>query len=250
MFRRLPIIALLLCSSVYAAAQQQGPRLTLDLEGGAVTASRNKARIPNEGGTLFDLRELTGTGAEPYGRAALTWRFADHHALRLTAAPLRISGEEVLDTDVQFEGRTFQAGQDTRATYQFSNYRLTYRYLFAPGERWQWGLGATAFIRDAQITLRQDGVQATNDDVGFVPLLHVYGERQLGERTSLVLDIDGAWAPQGRAVDATVRVQRQFGKGLTLGLGYRGLEGGADVDDVYNFAFLHYAALTVSWQIF
>lgn len=245
---RLPLLVLLL--SPLVAAAQQGPGLTLDLEGGAVTSSRNKARIPNEGGTLFDLRELTGKGAEPYARAALTWQFADHHALRLTAAPLRISGEEVLDQDVLFKDSTFQAGQDTRATYQFSNYRLTYRYLFAPGERWQWGLGATAFIRDAEITLRQDGVRATDDDLGFVPLLHVYAERRLGERTSLVLDIDGAWAPQGRAIDATVRLQRQFGKGLTLGVGYRGLEGGADVDDVYNFALLHYAAVTASWRIF
>jgi len=29
--------------------------------------------------------------------------------------------------------------------------------------------------------------------------------------------------------------------------GYRTVEGGADVDEVYNFAWLHYAVLSVSY---
>lgn len=240
----------LACVPLAALAQQDNPTgLTLDLEGGAVASSRNQARIPNEGGTRFDLRELTGTAPEAYGRLALTWQFAAHHALRLTAAPLELSGSKVLDQDVVFEGSTFLAGAETRAAYQFSNYRLTYRYDFSPGERWQWGLGGTLFVRDAAITLRQGALEEVNDDVGLVPLLHVRGERRLGARTALVLDVDGAVAPQGRAIDATVRVERSFGRGLTVGLGYRGLEGGADNDDVYNFAWLHYAALTVGWQV-
>jgi len=34
---------------------------------------------------------------------------------------------------------------------------------------------------------------------------------------------------------------------LRIGLGYRILEGGADVDAVYTFAMFHHLALTVSW---
>ncbi len=244
------LIAATTCVSLPALAQQQDDNgLTLEVEGGAVTSSRNKVRIPNEGGTRFDLRELTGSAPEAFARAAVTWKFADHHALRLTAAPLELSGSDVLEQDVDFEGSTFLAGAQTRGTYQFSNYRLTYRYDFSPGERWRWGVGGTLFVRDAAITLRQGALDATNDDVGLVPLLHVRGERRLGSRTSLVMDLDGAIAPQGRAIDATVRVERTFGSGLKVGLGYRTLEGGADNDEVYNFAWLHYAALTLGWQI-
>lgn len=214
-----------------------------------MTSSRNTVRIPNEGGTRFDLRDIAGSAPEAYGRLALTWQFADRHALRLTAAPLELSGEDALEGDVVFEDSTLLAGQQTRGTYQFSNYRLTYRYSFAPGDHWSWGIGGTLFVRDAAITLRQGNLSATNDDVGLVPLLHVRGERRLGPRTALVFDVDGAVAPQGRAIDATLRVERAFGDNLKVGLGYRGLEGGADNDDVYNFAWLHYAALTVGWTI-
>lgn len=230
-----------------AAAPHDG--LTLELEAGAFALSRNDVRIPNDGGTRFDLRDLTGSGPAAYGRVALTWRFADRHALRLTAAPLRISGSGELAQDVDFEGSTFPAGVPTRGSYQFSNYRLTYRRMFSPGEHWHWGIGGTVFVRDAAIRLRQGSLRETNDDVGLVPLLHVYGERRLGERDLLVIDVEAAAAPQGRAVDATIRVQRRLRNGMTLGVGYRGLEGGADNDTVYTFAWLHYLALSASWQL-
>ena len=108
--------------------------LTLELETGAVAYSRNDVRIPNDGGTRFDLRDLTGSGPELYGRLALTWRLNERHVLRFTAAPLRTSGTGTLENDVIFEDTEFQGGESTQGVYQFSNYRVTYRRMFAPGE--------------------------------------------------------------------------------------------------------------------
>lgn len=254
----LVLAAALALGSTHAGAQAGGatgaggdthtPGVTLELESGAVGYARNDVRIPNDGGTLFDLRDLTGSGPELYGRLALTWRFGDRHALRFTAAPLHISGTGVLEDDVIFESSEFLGGEPIHGSYQFSNYRVTYRRMFAPGERWHWGIGGALFVRDAVITLRQGALEETNDDVGLVPLLHVYGERPLGERTSLVVDIEGAAASQGRAVDAAIRVQRELRNGMTLGVGYRGLEGGADNDELYTFAWLNYLTLSVGWQ--
>jgi hypothetical protein len=37
-------------------------------------------------------------------------------------------------------------------------------------------------------------------------------------------------------------------KNWTLAAGYRTLEGGADVDDVYTFAWLHYATASIAFR--
>jgi hypothetical protein len=105
-------------------------------------------------------------------RLAVTWRLDERHALRFTAAPLRISDAGVLERDVLFESCEFLGGEPTRGSYEFSNYRLTYRRMFPPGERWHWGIGGALFVRDAVIALRQGALQESNDDVGLVPLLH------------------------------------------------------------------------------
>lgn len=49
-------------------------------------------------------------------------------------------------------------------------------------------------------------------------------------------------------MDAAIRVQRELRNGMTLGVGYRGLEGGADNDELYTFAWLNYVTLSVGWQ--
>jgi hypothetical protein len=247
------LVAALATGHAHAQPQDQNRSasaggLSLELETGAVAYARNDLRIPNDGGTRFDLRDLTGSGPEAYGRLALTWRLNDRHALRFTIAPLRTTGRGVLDDDVTFEDTVFPGGESTRGVYQFSNYRVTYRRMFTPGERWHWGIGGALFVRDAVISLRQDGLRETSDDVGLVPLLHVYGQRRLGEHTTLIVDMEGAAAPQGRAVDASIRVQRSFRNGMTISAGYRGLEGGADNDELYTFAWLNYATFAVGWR--
>ena len=58
----------------------------------------------------------------------------------------------------------------------------------------------------------------------------------------------GAWSPMGRAVDAALTAQHTFDSGWFLAAGYRTLEGGADNDDVYTFAWLHYAVAAVGYR--
>ncbi len=82
----------------------------------------------------------------------------------------------------------------------------------------------------------------------MVPLLHLRGDILLGDRWSFLADIEGAGAPQGRAVDATVQLRYTLPSGWRTALGYRTLEGGADNDDVYTFAWLHHALISVGLQ--
>lgn len=219
------------------------------IEGAAVWQSRNTARIPNSAeGSRFSLRDLQGGGAKAAYRVDATWQLAERHQLRALHAPFSLTRTGVPDTALEFDGATFAAGEPTRIHYQFDSYRLSYRYRFHHGSAWTWWGGATVKVRDASIGLRQVGVEAAYENTGVVPLLSVAGFRRLGDRWTLVLDADGLLAPQGRAFDIAVKARYALDEKLSMGLGVRTLEGGADNDDVYTFAWQHYALAEVSWR--
>jgi hypothetical protein len=247
------VLSLALAGSVHGAEAPTERRSdvqgwTLNLESGGVFYSRNKARIPNDTGTRFDLLDLTGDGPEAYARVSATYDFNARHALRLTLAPLESAGTGALEAPVQFQGADFAAGVPTRGEYAFNTYRLTYRWMAHRSEQWDWGLGATLLVRDAKTALQQGVVQRAKNDVGVVPLLHLYGAWHLTERTSLVADFEGAAAPQGRAVDLALSLEHTLPSGWRLFAGYRTLEGGADNDSVYTFAWLHFAVLGLGYR--
>jgi hypothetical protein len=219
------------------------------LEGGAVWQSRNVARIPNSAaGSKFSLRDLQGSGAEAAWRVDATWQVAERHQLRAMYAPYSITRTGIPDSALQFDGATFAAGEPTPVHYRFDSWRLSYRYRFHHGADWTWWGGATLKVRDASIGLSQVGVEAAYDNTGLVPLLSLAGYRRLGDRWTLVLDADGLLAPQGRAFDIALKARYALGERLSLGLGVRTLEGGADNDDVYTFAWQHYALVEVGWR--
>jgi len=228
--------------------------LSGSLESGAVWFGLNDVRVPGGGedggnaGDKFDLTALTGTGPDAYARLYLTYTINERHLLRLLYAPLEVEGIGTLGRATRFREATFLPGIDTEGTYEFSTYRLTYRYAFHQSAAWQWGIGGAVLIRDAAITLRQGDLKTTESNVGLVPLLHLHGLRRFGDHASASFDLEGLGAPQGRAIDAALAFNYEPTDRLTLSVGYRTLEGGADNDKVYTFAWIHYAMLAVTYR--
>ena len=56
-----------------------------------------------------------------------------------------------------------------------------------------------------------------------------------------LLDVDAIAGGPGRAEDASLKLARDVGERVQAAVGYRLVEGAADVDAVYTFAWLHYA---------
>jgi hypothetical protein len=240
-------VALLLAP---AAGEAQSPRFTLEIEGGPAWQSRNDVEIPNDGSaTRFALDDLVRAGAIPAGRVYLGWAWRERHGVRLLVAPLTLREEGVPDTDIRFAGSTFQGGEPVSARYTFNSYRLSYRWLAREGDRTTAWLGATAKLRDAVVTLEQAGVSARDDDLGFVPLLHLAGEWRFAPGWHAGLDMDALAGGPGRAIDAALRIGREVNDGWRVSAGYRTVEGGADIDAVYAFAWFNYltVGLSRSW---
>jgi hypothetical protein len=227
-------------------AQDNG-RFALEFEGGAVWQTRNDIRIPNETGTEFSLVDAAGKGPGGVFRAEAAYDLNEKHGFRMVVAPLEIDGTGTFDKNILFAGELFTPGSAVAANYKFSSYRFTYRYRFYDGSMWRWQVGFTGFIRDARIALQQGDTYAEDTDVGFVPLVHLRGEAQLSDRWRFMLDVDGLAAPQGRAFDIAAKMAVALSDRWDMAFGYRTIEGGADVEQVFNFAWLHFA--TASFRL-
>ena len=249
MIRVSPLALLVAALALPRAAAAQTPRFVLELEGGAAWQGSNDVEIPNDGtATRFSLADVTGSGPWPAGRAYLTWNLGERHGLRVLAAPFSLTETGVADAPIDFAGARFDAGAPLEASYTFDSYRLTYRYRLRATARTTAWVGFTAKVRDATVELRQGATASRKDDVGFVPLLHVAGEWRAAPRWRLSLDADALAGGPGRAVDAALKVGYDLRDDVTLQLGYRTLEGGADVEETYNFAWLHYAVASIVWR--
>jgi hypothetical protein len=62
------------------------------------------------------------------------------------------------------------------------------------------------------------------------------------------VDADGLAGGPGRAVDAALKLGYDGIERWSVQAGYRTVEGGADVDEVYTFAWLHYAVVSLAWR--
>lgn len=232
-----------------AQAPDSESRFIVELEGGPAWQTKNDIQVPNDArGSRIALDALTGGGPFPAFRLYAEGRLGRRHGLRLLVAPLSISGTGVLTEPTDFNEVTFAAGTPTEATYRFDSYRLTYRYRLVSNPSWRVDIGLTAKIRSAETSLKQSQVSSSYSNVGFVPLLHAAAAWHPAPGWSLALDADGAAASQGRAFDVSLKLYRDLSKRWSLSAGYRTLEGGADVEDVYTFAWFHYFTVSAVYR--
>ncbi len=218
----------------------------LTFEAGGVSNPYNRAAIPGDDGTPFDLSK-SFRGQNFYHRISFAQKF-NRHGVRLLYAPLKITGNANFGKDITFMGEKFARGNKTDAEYQFNSYRASYFYQIDEEGPWQTRIGVTAKIRNAKTKLSQNGVSKTKKNTGLVPLFYLYSKYEWENGISMTLDFDGWAAPQGRAFDVGLMAGYAVVKNVDFNIGYRVLEGGVDNDKVYNFSRLEYLFGSVQWE--
>ena len=213
-----------------------------DAEAGYVWPGYIDVRIPNETGTLFSLKDDLAAESEFVYRLRLGYQINPKHSVSVLFAPLSLNAQGSIDKDIFFNGDFFPANTDLRAFYKFNSYRLTYRFDFINSNKWKVGLGLTVKIRDAEVRLEDAEKRSSNTDFGFVPLLNFRVEWIFSTKMSLLFEGDALASPggQGRAEDILLALFYRLNDRVSFKAGYRILEGGADVESVYNFTLLHY----------
>jgi len=216
---------------------------SFDIETGAVTTGYNNVRIPGDQGTLFSLKDDLISKTEIFFRLRANYTIKSRHTLSLLYAPLETISKGNVPYDILFEGETFPANTDLTGTYKFNSYRLTYRYEIVLKPKFEFGLGFTAKIRDAKIAMASSSLESEKTNVGFVPIINFRMLWKPYEKFGILLEGDALAAPQGRAEDVLIAATYRVSDRLGLKAGYRILEGGADNDEVYNFALFNYASV-------
>ena len=247
------LTAVLSLSTSVAQARDKSPTARkvaqIGLELGPTWQGRNDVRIPGNSGDEFSLLDVAGVGPFLAGRLWVNWAPWRRHEFRFVWAPLRIEGTQALKQPISFDDTQFATGIDTKGAYKFDTYRWTYRFVFYDGERWKWRIGGTLLLRDAEISLLQGGAYASNSNIGLVPLIHFAGSVRFAQRWSAELTADGLYVGKlGRAFDVALRFGFDVTDSWTAFAGYRMLEGGSDNDDVYTFAWLHYAVFALAYR--
>lgn len=240
------ILVAVLCSTAPSALAQD--RWRVDVENGAAFSGYNNVRIPGDTGTKFSMTDDLKSDTEYFWRVRADFRLAPKHVLSALVAPLTIDSSGTFAAPVDFAGATFAAGVPVDGTWTFNSYRVTYRYEPWRKDTWMFGFGATVKVRDAVIRLRSGGTTAEKTDLGVVPLVNFKFERRLSGRAAFLLEGDALAAPQGRAEDIFAGVVVDAGRRWSIKAGYRFLEGGADNDQVYTFAAVHYVAAGVVFR--
>jgi len=208
----------------------------LDIEGAYVMPGYNDVGIPGDSGTRFSLTEDLDADETTTFRVRYGHTFGEKHFVAGLVAPLTMKSQGTLDKNVDFNGATFAQGSAVDATFRFDSYRLIYRYLFHKSDKMRFSLGGAANVRDAAIKLEGNGVESEKTDTGVVPLLSFNLTWTPLEKLHLLVDGEALAAPQGRAEDILFAALYDVNESLSLKAGYRILEGGSDVDEVYTFS--------------
>ncbi len=220
-------------------------QLRLSLESGAVFTQYNDVRVPNDPnnqGTLFSFsNDFENNDGPIFFRAELAFLFNKKHIIEATAAPLLRKYRITSDRTIDFAGTAYQ-GADIEGEYKFNTYRFSYRYRIVDRPKLKFDLGASLLVRDARISLYSASSESEDTDLGYVPLVSFELSYKTTDNLDIILKGDALVGPVGRAEDVFTGVTYNLYKDiLKLKAGYRIIEGGADVDQVYNFAFFHFA---------
>jgi hypothetical protein len=219
----------------------------IDFETGIVSTGYNNVRVPGDKGTLFSMKKDLIPKTDIFYRLRMNYTIKTRHTVSLLYAPLTTKSTGKVNNDINFEGKLFPANTELNGTYKFNSYRLTYRYAFVKKPKFEFGLGLTAKIRDAKIALSSAALQSEKTNVGFVPIINFRLLCHIDNKFGILLDGDALAAPQGRAEDVQIAAIYKMKDNLILRAGYRILEGGADNDEVYNFALFNYASVGLSY---
>ena len=199
--------------------------------------------IPGDTGTRFSLSDDLSTSSSLFLRLRAGFSLGRRHSIILLYAPLSLEGSGSVPYPIDFSGVTFPANTRLSSVYRFNSYRISYRYGLKNSENLKIGIGLTAKIRDAEISLEGGGRDSKKTNVGFVPIINFLVEWRFSPSWRLLLEGDALAAPQGRAEDVFVGLVFQKSEDWALKIGYRILEGGADNDEVYNFSLVNYLAV-------
>lgn len=236
---------LFICLNANLAANAQ---TFVNLESGAFFTNINDIRYGSNG-TLFSLKNDFQTPVSPFLRLRIGFLTDEKNHFSILYAPLKIVETATLANDILFDGNNFKANMPIEAVYMFNSYRFTYNRRIISKDNFNFGLGLSAKIRDAGVSLKNSELFKENFNVGFAPLINLIANWDISQKMGVNFFGEGIAASKGRAIDISLSGRYTFSESLQGNFGYRLLEGGANGTDRYNFIQLHFIFASLNYSI-
>lgn len=227
----------------FIVPQNASGQFLFEAESGLAFQQYNDIRIPGDTGDEFSFTDELNVSSTLFIRGKAQGTIAERHTIFLTAAPLTFNGTGIFDRDIFFQDSLFPAQTPVNVRWQFNSWRITYQYKLIKREKIDFSIGFTAKLRDAKIVMASDNFSAQKTDLGFVPIISLALDWKFHEDAGFIFEGDALAGPQGRAADFIASLYYMFYDNFGLYAGYRFLEGGADIDDVYNFSLTQYGVI-------
>jgi hypothetical protein len=138
----------------------------LEFESGLVFPGYNDVRIPITPEHHFRWPVISSLKANHIFACGWHYIMRDRHAFSFSPH-LLVGGSGISGRQIDFQQTTFPSGTDIDAVYRFDSYRLTYRYEYLPSPEFNLGLGFTAKIRDAAVSLKSENQFAEKNQYRF-----------------------------------------------------------------------------------
>ena len=219
----------------------------VNLESGAFFTVINDIRNGNNG-TLFSLKNDFKNTISPFLRLRAGYLLNGKNHFSILYAPLKILQTGTLEKDILFDGKFFKANIPIEAVYKFNSYRFTYNRRIISKDNFKLGLGLSAKIRDAGVSLKNSEFLRGNFSIGFAPLINLIANWDISQKVGLDFFGEGIAASKGRAIDLSLSGRYSFTKNLQGNIGYRLLEGGANGTTRYNFIQLHFIFVSINYS--
>ena len=218
----------------------------VNIESGALYTIMNDVRNGSSG-TLFSFKNDFQTPVRPFLRlrAGNLSNGKDHFSILF--APLKIVETGIIEKDILFDGNIFKANNSIEAVYKFSSYRFTYNRRIISKDNLKFGIGMSAKIRDAGVSLKNKELFIKNFNIGFAPLFNFITNWDISQKMGVDVFGEGIAASKGRAIDLALSGRYSITKNFQGNIGYRLLEGGANGTNRYNFIQLHFFFASVNY---
>ena len=218
----------------------------INLESGAFFTNINDIRNGNNG-TLFSLKNDFQTPVSPFFRLRAGYLSNGKNHFSFLYAPLKIVETGTIEKDILFDGKNFKANIPIEAVYKFNSYRFTYNRRIISKDNFNFGLGLSAKIRDAGVSLKNRELLSENFSIGFAPLINLITNWDISQKIGVDFFGEGIATSKGRAIDLSLSGRYSITKNLQGNIGYRLLEGGANGTTRYNFIQLHFIVASLNY---
>jgi len=219
----------------------------INFESGALFTGINDIRNGNNG-TLFSLKNDFSTSVSPFLRLRAGFLINGEHYFSFLYAPLKIIESVIREKNLLFDEKDFKANLPIEVVYKFNSYRFTYNRRIIIKDNFKFGLGLSAKIRDAGVSLKNKELLSENFSIGFVPLVNLLANYDLSQKMGIDFFGEGIIASKGRAIDISLSGRYILNENLQGNIGYRLLEGGADGTNRYNFIQLHFIFASLNYS--